>query len=168
MYLPSLVVLVAVAAGEGLAPVPVPVVYHLTIPLKVHNRNLRPNSIEHREIVGSSLFFLPWTGGLPFFFTYTRFFFFVYARIIVVCWMFVNMFHTICITLFSSPWGILFLFWFVVFVSHRSVTSHLFFNNLCLGTLDHSSEINCLHSCGSTSWMMLQIKRWLSKLDSGS
>ena len=82
MYLPSLVVLVAVAAGEG----SVPVVYHLTIPRKVHNCNLRLNSIEHREIVGSSLLFLTVGGWTTFLFYVMRgFFFFVYARIIAVC-----------------------------------------------------------------------------------
>jgi hypothetical protein len=55
MCLPSELVLVAtVAAGEEL----VLVVYHLILLLKAHSRNLRHNNIEHREIVGSSPFFL--------------------------------------------------------------------------------------------------------------
>ena len=58
MYLPSVVVVVAVAvaAWEELALV----VYHLIILLKAHSRNIRHNNVEHREIAGSPLpfFFL--------------------------------------------------------------------------------------------------------------
>jgi hypothetical protein len=55
MCLPSVLVLVVmVAAGEEW----VLVVYHLILLLKAHNRSLRHNNIEHREIVGSSPFFL--------------------------------------------------------------------------------------------------------------
>jgi hypothetical protein len=114
MCLPSELVLVAtVAAGEEL----VLVVYHLILLLKAHSRNLRHNNIEHREIVGSSPFFL--YGGtvdcLSFFYVCAVFSFFLLSRthnrgVLDVC---KHMFHTICITLFLSP-GVYSFFWFVV------------------------------------------------------
>jgi hypothetical protein len=126
MCLPSVVLAVlAVAAGEE----SVLGVYHLIILLKVHSPNLRHNNIEHREIVGSSpTFFFTADGGLPFlfFFLRVRGFFFLSAAyahdrgVLTRSTTFVSPF-------FSFPRGVLFVFWFDDFVSHRSVASHFFF-----------------------------------------
>jgi len=137
MCLPSVVVVVVApaAAGEELVLVD----HHLILLLKAHSPNLRHNNIKHREIAGSS----------PTFFTTFLFFcvrelFFLSVinahdrGVLDVC---KHAPHTICITLFLFPRGV--LFFLVVFVSNRSVASHFFFNNLvifCLGTLDHFSS----------------------------
>jgi hypothetical protein len=88
------------------------VVYRLILLLKAHSRNLRHNNIEHREIVGSSpppYFFYGGTVDYLFY-VCAVFSFFLLLRahnggVLDVC---KQMFHTICITLFSFPRGILF------------------------------------------------------------
>lgn len=125
MYLPSVVVVVAVAvaAWEELALV----VYHLIILLKAHSRNIRHNNVEHREIAGSPLPFFFLRRMVNYLSLRVRGLFSSFLLYTGIIGVFVkhppNHLYRPFFLFFSSGCTFFFL-GFVVFVSHKSVASH--------------------------------------------